>query len=39
MGIHIDKEARELIESYDPIVLARAVNYLYTKETRSSFAI
>lgn len=39
MGIHIDQEARELIESYDPVVLTRAVNYLYTKETRSSFAI
>src|SRR5882724_4202896 len=39
MGIHIDAEARALIDSYDPVVLARAVNYLYTKETRSSFAI
>jgi Fic family protein len=39
MGFHIDDEARALIESYDPVVLARAVNYLYTKETRSSFAI
>lgn len=39
MGAHIDEEARALIESYDPATLARAVNYLYTKETRSSFAI
>jgi Fic family protein len=39
MGVHIDEEARALIESYDPVTLARAVNYLYTKETRSSFAI
>lgn len=39
MGVHIDEEARALIESYDPATLARAVNYLYTKETRSSFAI
>jgi Fic family protein len=39
MGIHIDREARELIESYDPVILARAINYLYTKETRSTFAI
>jgi Fic family protein len=39
MGIQIDQEARELIESYDPVVLTRAVNYLYTKEIRSSFAI
>ncbi len=39
MGLHVDEEARVLIESYDPLILARAVNYLYTKETRSSFAI
>jgi len=39
MGIHIDQEASALIDSYDPVILARAVNYLYTKETRSSFAI
>lgn len=39
MGVHIDEEARALIESYDPATLSRAVNYLYTKETRSSFAI
>lgn len=39
VGLHVDAEARALVESYDPLVLARAVNYLYTKETRSSFAI
>ena len=39
MGLRIDEEARALVESYDPLILARAVNYLYTKETRSSFAI
>jgi Fic family protein len=39
MGLRVDEEARALIESYDPLILARAVNYLYTKETRSSFAI
>lgn len=39
MGLHIDQEALALIQGYDPIILARAVNYLYTKETRSSFAI
>jgi hypothetical protein len=33
------KEARVLVEGCDPSVLARAVNYLYTKETKSSFAI
>ncbi|HBK05203.1 MAG TPA: cell filamentation protein Fic [Acetobacteraceae bacterium] len=35
----IDAEARGLIAGCDPGVLARAVNYLYTKETKSSFAI
>ena len=39
MSLHIDEEARALIESYDAITLARAVSFLYTKETRSSFAI
>ena len=39
IGLHIDDEARVLIGSYDQAILARAVNYLYTKETRSSFAI
>lgn len=39
IGLHIDAEARSLIEGYDPAVLARAVRYLFTKETRSSFAI
>ena len=39
IGAQIDEEARRLMAGYDPIVLARAVNYLYTKETRSSFAI
>jgi hypothetical protein len=35
----IDAEARALVESCDPTVLARAVRYLYTKETKSSFGI
>jgi hypothetical protein len=35
----INLEARELVAGCDPEVLARAVNYLYTKETKSSFAI
>ncbi|WP_217991056.1 Fic family protein [Novosphingobium sp. Chol11] len=39
IGVHIDAEARAIIERYDPAVLARAVRYLFTKETRSSFAI
>jgi tetratricopeptide (TPR) repeat protein len=36
---HIDQEAYRLTEEYDAETLARAVNYLYTKETRSSFAL
>ena len=39
MNLRVDDEARALLESYAPEILARAVNYLYTKETRSSFAI
>ena len=35
----LKEEARTLVARYDPAVLVRAVNYLYTKETRSSFAI
>jgi hypothetical protein len=35
----LDEAARALTNAYDPAVLARAVSYLYTKETRSSFAI
>ena len=31
--------ASDIVHSYDAETLARAVNYLYTKETRSSFAI
>jgi len=32
-------KAADIVRSYDAETLARAVNYLYTKETRSSFAI
>ena len=39
MGVHVDREARDLIASYDPLTLHRAISYLYTKKTRSSFAI
>lgn len=39
MALQVDVEARALVESYDPALLSRAVNYLYSKETRSSFAI
>ncbi len=39
IGMQVGREGRALIESCDPVILGRAVNYLYTKETRSSFAI
>ena len=35
----LDIKCRLLLRGYDPSILTRAVNYLYTKETRSSFAI
>lgn len=39
IGLEVDNQARALIQDYDPLLLIRAVNYLYTKETRSSFEI
>jgi hypothetical protein len=35
----LDRLAQKIVEAYDPADLMRAVSYLYTKETRSSFAI
>jgi hypothetical protein len=35
----INDQAKALVAGCDPGVLARAVDYLYTKETKSSFAI
>jgi hypothetical protein len=35
----LDQEARAILAGCDPQVLARAANYLYTKETRTSFEI
>jgi hypothetical protein len=35
----IDQQAAKLVRDCDPEILARAVNYLYTKETKSSFEI
>lgn len=35
----LDARARELAAGYSPETLARAVSYLFSKETRSSFAI
>lgn len=35
----LDGEAKAIVEETDPVILARAVSYLYTRETKSSFAI
>ncbi len=35
----IDEQARQLIAQYDDDTLQRAVSYLYTKETRSTWAL
>ena len=32
-------ETQKIVEQTDPLILARAVSYLYTRETKSSFAI
>ncbi|MCW3096963.1 MAG: Adenosine monophosphate-protein transferase [Chthonomonadaceae bacterium] len=39
IAMGLDQEARRLTAEYAPETLARAVSFLYTKETRSSFAI
>ena len=39
MASGLDLEAKSVVESCGPTILARAVHYLYTKETKSSFAI
>lgn len=39
MASGLDLEAKSLVESCAPTILTRAVHYLYTKETKSSFAI
>jgi hypothetical protein len=39
MGRDLNNRAHEAIRSVEPALLARAVRYLYTRETRSSFAI
>ena len=35
----LDQVAKELIKQYEPEVISRAMRYLYTKETKSSFEI
>ncbi len=39
MAERLDKDARSLVEGVDAAVLMRAVNFLYSKETRSTFEI
>jgi Fic/DOC family len=39
MQQQLGQEAKSIIEGADPTLLARAVHYLFTKETKSSFAI
>jgi len=36
---NLDNEAKTLLEKYDPHLIARACNYLYSKETMSSYQI
>jgi len=38
-GKDLGARAHEIISAVDPVLLTRAISYLYTKETRSSFAI
>lgn len=35
----LGEEAKKIVEGADPALMARAVHYLFTKETKSSFAI
>jgi hypothetical protein len=39
MAEGLGKEAEEIVEDSDPLILARAISFLYTRETKSSFAI
>lgn len=38
-GSALDARAREVMAGYEPRILARAMRYLYTRETRASFEI
>lgn len=38
-NLALDEKANKLIESYDPNIVARAAQYLFTKETISSYKI
>jgi Fic family protein len=37
--LRLDSEAKKIVDKYDSSLIARACNYLYTKETMSSFEI
>src|ERR1700747_3461057 len=39
MARGLEAEAKKIVEDCDPIVLRRAVPYLFSKETKSSFAV
>ena len=39
IGKELAQEASAIVKSCDPTILARAIHYLFTKETKSSFAI
>lgn len=39
MQQQLAEEAKDIVKSADPALLVRAVHYLFTKETKSSFAI
>jgi Fic family protein len=39
IGANLKRQAQALTEQYDPVTLSRAIQFLYTKETRSSYAI
>lgn len=39
MQQQLGEEAKNIVKGVDPALLARAVHYLFTKETKSSFAI
>lgn len=39
IAMQLGARAREIRDAYDPALLLRAIRYLYTKETKTSFAI
>lgn len=39
MAEGLELETKSIVEETDPVVLSRAISYLYTRETKSSFAI